>query len=105
MTDIVLLYVTVPDDATGDRLADALLADGLAACTNLLPAMKSKYHWRGKVETSLECVLIAKTTVPHVERCRARIETLHPYEVPCILELPVANGNPAYLSWLRGSLG
>lgn len=105
MTDIVLLYVTVPDKAAADRLADALLNEGLAACTNLLPEMESRYHWRGKIEISRESVLIVKTTGDFAGRCRARIESLHPYEVPCILSLPVADGNAAYLNWLKGSLG
>lgn len=105
MTDIELLYVTVPDVETARRIEDTLLSEGLIACSNRWPGMESKYHWQGKIETAREEVLILKTTRERVERARARIETLHPYQVPCILSLPVSGGNGAYLDWLRGSLG
>lgn len=105
MTDIELLYVTVPDAKTADLIEDALLTEGLIACSNRLSGMESKYHWQGKIETAREFVLILKTTREKAARARARLETLHPYEVPCILSLAVADGNPAYLNWLKGSLG
>lgn len=101
---IRLLYVTCPDQKTARHISQTLLEEGSIACTNILPAMESHYRWEGKITVSQEVVLIVKTSQGLVDKVTARIETLHPYEVPCVLSLPVESGNLPYLRWLTGSL-
>jgi periplasmic divalent cation tolerance protein len=72
----------------------------LAACVNILPKMESHYWWNGKIESDQEAVLIAKTRADAREALQARVIDLHPYEVPCVVFLPVAGGNPDYLDWI-----
>ena len=104
MSDVVFLYVPMPDHGTADALSRALLEERLAACTNLVPGVESRYRWRGKIETSKEVLLLVKTDRAREPRTRARIEALHPYEVPCIATLAVESLNTSYLEWIKENL-
>ncbi len=84
--------------------SQTLLQEKLAACTNLLPGMESHYWWQGKLETSKECILILKTRSELKAQLINRLEGLHPYDTPCILEIAVTDGNYKYLNWLNQSL-
>ncbi|WP_029011824.1 divalent-cation tolerance protein CutA [Niveispirillum irakense] len=99
---MILAYITVPDLETGRRIGEALVAEGLATCVNLLPGMESIYRWQGKVERADELVLIAKLPADGFQALSDRVQALHPYQVPCIIALPITHGLPAYLAWLAG---
>lgn len=103
--EIVVIYVPCPDEKTASRVSDALLSEGLAACTNLFPVVESRYHWQGKIEISRECILLVKTTRGRRDRAQERIRGIHPYEVPCMMSWVPEAVNPDYAGWLRGSLG
>lgn len=105
MTDALVVLVTVPNAETADTLAEALVGERLAACVNVLPAMRSVYRWKGAVEREREQLCIVKTTRDAFERLRARVVELHPYEVPEVIALPIERGHPAYLDWLTDSVG
>jgi periplasmic divalent cation tolerance protein len=97
---LILLYITCPDERIADLISNELVSNQLAACTNSLAGMKSHYWWEGKVETACESVLIVKTTKELSGQCQSIILKHHPYTLPCILELEVTGGLPAYLNWL-----
>jgi periplasmic divalent cation tolerance protein len=103
-TEIRLFYITCPDKEFAHALSHKLLSEGLIACANILPEMESIYRWEGKIETTKEAVLILKSTVALSDRIIARVESLHPYNTPCILVLPIEKGSEAYVRWLKGSL-
>ncbi|MFV3076236.1 divalent-cation tolerance protein CutA [Niveispirillum fermenti] len=96
----VLTYVTAPDIETARRIGAALVEERLAACVNILPGMESLYRWQGRVEQASEVVLIAKCRAGGAGALTARVRALHPYELPCIVTLPITGGLPAYLAWL-----
>ena len=100
MTVLVCL-TTCPDAATAERIAEALVGEGLAACVNLLPGVTSVYRWQGAVERSTEVLLIIKTTESGFAALRDRLLELHPYELPELIAVPVGPGLPAYLDWVR----
>ena len=104
MTEVVLILTTVPDDGTGETLARTLVEERLAACVNLLPPMTSIYRWRAAVERDSERQLIVKTTRDRIGAVRERIAQLHPYELPELLVVEVADGSPTYLAWVRESV-
>lgn len=100
MTDPVLAYITTKDKSEALSIGKQLLEQRLAACVNILPEMQSLYWWEGKMDSSNESVLIAKTT-----RCLSTdliqfVKKIHSYSVPCVLVLPVATGHEPYLKWL-----
>jgi periplasmic divalent cation tolerance protein len=102
MSDPVLLvYCSCPDEPTAARLAEALVVGGHAACVNVLGSVRSIYRWQGNIERSDESMLIAKTTVHAYPVVEETLRTLHPYEVPEIVAVPVSHGLHAYLKWVR----
>ncbi len=72
-----VVLVTAPDGETASRLARALVEDGLAACANLVPGVRSIYRWRGAVQEDAEILLIAKTRAGLVPALTARVRALH----------------------------
>lgn len=99
---VVLSTVATPEDA--ERIARALVEKGLAACVNVVPGLVSIYRWKGKVERDEERLLVIKTVGERFGALREELLRLHPYEVPELLALPVADGAPAYLAWLAESV-
>ena len=95
------VYMTASDAAEATRIGRALVEERLVACVNILNDMRSIYWWQGQVETSAEVVLIAKTRTELVEPLIARVKSLHSYECPCVIALPIAAGNPDYLAWIQ----
>lgn len=102
--DVVIVLTTFPVDEDAAALARTLVTEKLAACVNVLPPMPSIYHWEGAVAEVHEHQLIIKTLAPLVDALKARLDQLHPYDVPEILVLPVRDGSPGYLAWLAQSL-
>lgn len=97
---VLLCLSTCPDRATADRIADALVDEGLAACVTLLPGAQSVYRWQGRVERGEEVQLLIKTTRTAFAALRERLCALHPHEVPELVACDVADGLPAYLDWI-----
>jgi periplasmic divalent cation tolerance protein len=98
--EVLVVLCSVPDAETGARIGRALVEERLAACVNVLPAMRSIYTWQGAVSDEAEALCMVKTRRALYPALRARIEALHSYQVPEILALPVTDGNAAYLSWV-----
>lgn len=101
-TEVVVVLVTGPDAASLEALADTIVGEGLAACVNLIPRVRSVYRWEGEVHHDDEGLAVVKTTRPAIGALRERVHQLHPYEVPEFLVLPVEAGSDAYLRWVVG---
>ncbi len=99
-SSVLFAYITCQDPDDARRIGKALLAERLAACVNILPGMESHYWWNGRIESSDEAVLIAKTTPEAREALQERVLDLHAYQTPCVVFLPVQGGNPDYLEWI-----
>ena len=96
----LVVFVTTPVGEVPARIATALVSEGLAACVNILPEIRSVYRWKGALEDDGEQMLIIKTTADRYPELERRIQALHPYEVEEIIALPVTRGSPAYLDWV-----
>lgn len=103
MRSPILVYSTCPDVATAERIGRQLVEEGLCACVNILPGMRSIYRWQGAVETADEVVLIIKTLADRAEAVGQRLRQLHPYTEPCVLHIPITGGSATYLAWLESS--
>lgn len=99
----LLVLTTCPDAGTARSLARALVEERLAACVNRLDGVTSTYVWQGEMREDGECLLLIKTAAAVFSRLEARLRSLHPYELPEILALPVEDGTPAYLDWIARS--
>jgi periplasmic divalent cation tolerance protein len=100
MSEALVILTNCPDDAVADRIARALVEQGLAACVNRLPAVQSTYRWQGAVERATETPLLIKTTRMRYTEVEQAIRALHPYEVPEIIAVPIEAGLAAYLRWI-----
>ena len=102
----IVVFCNCPDDAVASRLARTLVTEGLAACVNRLPGVRSTYCWDGELQDDGEVLLTIKTLGERYPALEARIRALHPYDVPEIIALPVVAGSSGYLDWVsRGSSG
>jgi periplasmic divalent cation tolerance protein len=97
------VLITAPDAEVGASLAGALVEEGLAACVNLVPGVRSIYRWEGAVQDDTEVLLIAKTREALLPALTARVGALHPYDVPEVIALPITGGSEPYLTWLRAA--
>ena len=97
----VVLCNAAPHDAP--RIAKQLVEEGLAACVNVIPGVRSFYVWEGRLYDDMENTLLIKTTAAMLERLTARIREIHPYELPEVIGLEVVEGEgePRYFAWVR----
>ena len=97
---VAVIYTTMDNVQDARRLAHTLVDEQLVACVNIIPKIESVYRWKGKVEESEEVVLICKTIDPNVKKTIQRIKSLHKYEVPDIIVLPIIGGLKDYLDYI-----
>jgi periplasmic divalent cation tolerance protein len=88
------IYMTAGNEAEAHKIGEALVESRLAACVNILANMKSIYRWQEVIQREAEVVLIAKTTDDLVSRLVDKVKSLHSYDCPCIVSLPI-------LDWIQ----
>ncbi len=103
MTSARVVLVTVPDMETAERLTERLVDERLAACGNIVPGVVSIYRWDDQVQRDDEVLIVLKTEQAQVEALRERVVTLHPYDVPEVVVLPIVGGHAPYLEWVTRS--
>jgi periplasmic divalent cation tolerance protein len=105
MTDAMLVLTTLANSDAAAEMAKKVVGERLAACANILPALRSIYRWQGKLQDENEVLVLLKTRRQQVERLKERIIELHPYDVPEVIAIPVEQGHKAYLDWIAGETG
>lgn len=98
--EVLLVLTNLPDRDAAEQLANAVVEQKVAACVNILGACTSVYRWHGAVEHAEEIPLLIKTTGARYAALEAVIRRLHPYELPEIIAVPLAQGLPGYLQWV-----
>lgn len=97
----ILVITNLPDRAAAMSLARALIDERLAACVNVLADCTSVYRWQGTSETAGEVPVLIKTLEQHYPGLERLIKSIHPYELPEIIAVPISNGLPSYLKWIE----
>ena len=105
MSELVVALTTLPADFDSTSLAQDLVASGLAACVNVLPAVTSIYTWDGVPQVDREQQLIIKTTHDAVDALWEVLRSRHPYDMPEFVVLPIVDGSDDYLAWVEKSVG
>ena len=95
-----IVYMTAGSREEAGKIGKELVISRLAACVNIIDNMHSLYIWQGKVQDDAEVVLIAKTTEGRVPALIEKVKSLHSYECPCIVSIPVSGGNQEFLNWI-----
>jgi len=101
----IVVLTTCPDETAAARIARALVESGLAACVTRVGPVHSTYRWQEAILDEPEVLLVIKSVSTRYPELEMRLKSLHPYEVPEIIALPVTAGSAEYLSWLRGAVG
>jgi len=100
----ILVLITTPGRRVSERLSKGLVEGKLAACVNIVPGLRSRYRWKGKVETAKEELLLVKTTGGKLGKLTEWVRKNHPYSVCEVIALPITTGNGPYLKWIEQSL-
>jgi periplasmic divalent cation tolerance protein len=103
--EAVLIYITCADRDEARHIGRELVQKRLAACTNVFSGVESFFQWDGRLEEAAETVLIAKTVSARVPAVVETVRALHSYEVPAVVVVPVAGGNPAFMDWVASEVG
>jgi periplasmic divalent cation tolerance protein len=98
--DTLLVITNLPDRASAERLAEALIARRVAACVNVMAPCRSVYPWQGAVEHAEEHPVFVKTPADRYDALQQAIRELHPYELPEIIAVRLDAGLPEYLNWV-----
>jgi len=102
---ILLALSTFPDAETARKVSNQLVTEKLAACANILPSVESIYRWKEKIESVSETLVFFKLSEDGQSAFQEKLRSLHPYEVPEIIFVPVSNGLPEYLGWVVENCG
>jgi periplasmic divalent cation tolerance protein len=103
MSETLVAFCTFPDSDVAEKITRELVELHLAACGNILPKIRSIYQWQGKIESSDEVLSIFKLACDRYPEFEKKIRSMHPYQVPEIVALPISEGLPAYLDWVSES--
>ncbi|MDR2050226.1 MAG: divalent-cation tolerance protein CutA [Deltaproteobacteria bacterium] len=99
----ILVYITARDKAEAEAIASAALDKGLAACANIPGPVHSMYKWEGNLESGPETVLLLKSRRDLFPALREEVRRLHSYATPCIVSLPLLDGDRDFLDWIDAS--
>jgi periplasmic divalent cation tolerance protein len=102
---ILLALSTFPDAEIARHISNRLVSERFAACANILPAVGSIYRWKGNVENANETLVLFKLREDRQSAFQEKLRSLHPYEVPEIVFVPVSSGLPEYLGWVADNCG
>ena len=97
---ILLALSTFPDAEIARRISNQLISESFAACANILPTIESIYRWKNKIESGNEILVLFKLSEDRKLAFQDKLRSLHPYDVPEIIFVPVASGLPEYLHWV-----
>jgi len=101
---MIYIFWTCRDKIEAKRIIHELLGRKLIACASIFPEIESIYRWEGKIEESREIKVILKTFPKHFDAIQKYIQAHCSYEVPEILQVDVAQGNPAYSAWVANEI-
>ena len=99
-SDVRIVFISTPREEAA-QFAKTLVDTRLAACVNIIPKMESYFRWEGKVQHDEEALLIVKTSAQTIEKLQEFVDNNHPYDLPEVISIPILEGLPAYLQWIR----
>ena len=95
-----LIYITAGSLDEAKTIGKELVSSRLAACANIIDNMNSIYWWEGEIQDDREVIVVAKTKASLVLELIDKVKSIHSYECPCIVSLPIIEGNRAFLDWI-----
>jgi periplasmic divalent cation tolerance protein len=99
-TDYIIILVTAENRDQAEKISQELLAEKLIACANIISPVFSCFLWQGKVKKAEECLIIMKTKRSLFGEISLCVKSMHSYEAPEVIALPIIDGSENYLSWM-----
>lgn len=99
-TSYIVIFITASSEEEAEKIGKTLVEERLTACANIIPQIRSIFHWEGKICDEREVLLIAKSKESLFEMIKDRVIELHSYDVPEIIGLPIHSGSADYLNWI-----
>lgn len=99
-----VILVTAANKKEARRIAKGLINSKLAACVNIIGGVESCFWWKGKIDSAKEVLLIIKSRKEKVLKVIRLVKSIHSYEIPEIISLPITAGFKPYLRWIDESL-
>lgn len=99
----IVIFITTKNASEAKKISQALVRAHLVACVNIVPGIRSLFWWQGKVDSAAEVLMIAKTKKSCFKKIVKMVKSLHSYQTPEIIGLPIVDGDGAYLKWLEAS--
>ena len=100
----IIVLVTAKDTEEARKIANGLLAEHLVACANIIDRIESLFWWQGRVDEAREVLLLLKTKSDLMDRIIIKVKSLHSYETPEIIAIPISAGSEDYLNWINKSV-
>lgn len=104
MKKYTLVLITASSLQEGEKIGGALVEEGLAACCNIIPEIKSIFKWKGKLCKEKEVLLLVKSKASLFKKLEKRVKKLHSYKTPEIIAFPIETGLKDYLNWMDDAL-
>jgi len=104
MNGFIMVYVTTSNKVEAEKIAQTLLQERLIACANIVGPVSSHFHWKGKVDSQEEFLMILKSRADLFGVLESRVRALHSYEVPEVIAVPIVDGSKGYLDWMNEAL-
>ena len=101
MNECIVIYITTPTKFEAEKISKVLVEKKLASCANLIGEISSIFRWQNEIKNENEFAVIIKTTKKLLAKATETIKSLHSYECPCIIALPIIGGNEAFLDWIN----
>ncbi len=102
---VCVVLFTAASGEEAARIGKTLVEENLAACVNVVPAVRSIFRWEGKLCDETEALGVVKTRKDRVEALTARVKALHTYKLPEVIALDVSGGSAEYLAWVTENSG
>ncbi|PIV99820.1 MAG: divalent-cation tolerance protein CutA [Deltaproteobacteria bacterium CG17_big_fil_post_rev_8_21_14_2_50_51_6] len=103
--EVLMVYITASDLSEARKIGEAVVEERLAACVNIVDGAQSIYRWYGKIQHEKEAIIIAKTRKELLSMLIDRVRSLHSYECPCVVALPIEAGYEPFLEWVGSETG
>ncbi|MDD5109142.1 MAG: divalent-cation tolerance protein CutA [Candidatus Omnitrophica bacterium] len=100
----IIILVTASNKKEAQCIAISLISSKLAACVNIVDKVDSLFFWEGKIDRAKECLLVIKSKKAKLSKIIKLVKSLHSYEVPEIIAIPIVTGSSSYLRWIDASL-
>jgi periplasmic divalent cation tolerance protein len=100
----VIVLVTVKDKKEARKISAGLIKAKLAACVNVVSKVDSIFFWAGKIDQAKESLLLIKSKREKLPKIIKLVRSLHSYEVPEIIAIPIITGDKPYLRWIDAAL-